>query len=159
MKRPLAFVLIFVLGTSACESDVLDKHSNQFNSNRKKVAFLDKYVVFYSDVIDAEFDLFNVNGGSSRFSVPGASSGDYKFAVRVAPQDVQTWIDAALDGDYVPKDGVVDDSWVVEVTGNADHWQPQSAPEKFERTSAGANRSIMIVHREEGIIFKQVKWD
>lgn len=159
MKLPLAFVLIFALGTSACGSDVLDKHSNQFNSNPQKVTFLDKHVVFYSDVIDAEFNLFNVNGGSSRFSVPGASSGDYKFAVRVAPQDVQKWIDAALDGDYIPTDDVVDDSWVEEVTGNAKHWQPQSAPEKFERTAAGANRSIMLVHREEGIIFKQVKWD
>lgn len=48
----------------------------------------------YSSIEDAEYDLFNVNGFSNqKMILPGASSWDYKFVIKVDPSDIHKWLE------------------------------------------------------------------
>ena len=73
--------LIFCLLLFNCKQESRLSSKNYPNKN-ERIETLQKYVKFYSEVENAEFDLFNVNGfNDNSFSIPGASNWDLKFGL------------------------------------------------------------------------------
>ncbi len=125
--------------------------SDDYNTKEERVAVLKNEIKVYSSFEDAEFELYNVNGFSnSRASLPGASSWDYKFALKIDPSDIEKWTTGMV------KTGVndYDDRWMKElVRKRADNWQTETQPEFYTRNKDDV---IMIVFRPEGVLFKHV---
>lgn len=153
MKKLTVIILVLIFGFSSCyeskRSNYLD--SDDFNSREKRVEVLKNEIKSYSDFEDSAFELFNVNGFSnSRTIVPGASSWDYKFVIKVTPSDIDKWTEGMIKteaGDY-------NGDWMDKVIEKRNsEWKTESQPEFYTRKG---DNVAMIVYRSEGIIFKRV---
>ena len=151
-KIKLIFGLL-IIALSSC-SDTVD--SNNLDSDKKKkkderVEVLKKEIKSFSEIENAEFELFNVNGFSNRrTTVPGASSWDYKFAIKVNPSDIDKWTIGLMKNEL---DGS-NKEWmnkIIEMKKN--DWKTKTEPEFYTRK--GDNVTV-AVYRTEGIIFKRV---
>jgi hypothetical protein len=126
--------------------------SDSFKTASDRVNVLSKEIKAFSAIKDAEFELFNVNGFSfeENRSVPGASSLDYKFVVRIDTNDIAKWTEGFLKTDSIKYDG----SWTEKMVLNRKSiWKKQSKPLIFYRSNENV---ILFVFKEEGIIFKRV---
>jgi len=148
MKQYKLLTGLIILGLSSC-SETSD--SNDYNPKEDRVKVLKKEIKSFSEFENAEFELFNVNGFSnSRTTLPGASSWNYKFVIKVNPTDVDKWTEGMIliDSDEY------DDSWMKKIIQErANEWRTDSEPEYYTRKG---NDVMMIVFRPEGIIFKSV---
>jgi hypothetical protein len=154
MKKYLHIIIAFVLFTS-CKTN--DTNSNKLDSDdfERKIDRIEKLsmeIKPFSEFIDAEFELFNVNGfHNQRTSVPGASSLEYKFVVRIDTINISKWTTGMQEfelRDY-------DDSWTKEITKHRkQNWGTYSTPQYFKRHGEDVT---MLVFMNEGIIFKRVK--
>jgi hypothetical protein len=86
------FLIMLTLTNSSC-SETTRLDSDDFSTAEERVEILDQQIPDVSKIKDAEFELFNVNGfsTSSGFSVPGASSLDYKFVIKIDTADISKW--------------------------------------------------------------------
>src|SRR5690606_4809241 len=132
------------------------KDSNQIDSDEYKtkverIEVLKNEIKAQSEFNNAEFELFNVNGFSnSRETVPGTSSLDYKFVVKVDTSDIGKWTKEMMK----LKSTTENINWTEEITEKRkDEWSTKSHPEFYSREN---NNVTMIVYRTEGIIFKRV---
>ena len=96
MKRhfqiAIAFITTFTLISCFDSSTENNLDSDHFSTKTERVAVLKKEIKPYSEFHDAAFELYNVNGFSnSRSGLPGASSLDYKFAVKIQASDIDKW--------------------------------------------------------------------
>lgn len=125
--------------------------SNDYSTKEERVEALKKEIKFFSEFENAEFELFNINGFSNnRTTVPGASSWNYKFAIRINPSDIYKWTDGMISIDSVD----YKDSWMKTIVEErADDWRVESEPEIFTRKGDDV---VMFVYRSEGILFKNV---
>ena len=125
--------------------------SDDYNSKEERVEVLKNEIKSFSEFENAEFELFNVNGFSnSRTTVPGASSWNYEFAIKVNPSDLDKW----TDGMIITDSSGYEDSWETKIIQErADDWRTDSEPEYYTRKGDDV---IMVVYRDEGIIFKSV---
>lgn len=101
MKGSLIFTLVFTSCISLGDKTRLD--SDDYSTPQERVEALKEVLNEPTSFSDAEFELFNVNGFSSSRSTPGASSWDYKFAVRIKPNQFDKWV--------FNRDTITDPNW------------------------------------------------
>ena len=144
----LSLLAILLLGACQSSKDSHKLNSKDYNDREERVNVLKQEIIWSSNFSDAEFDLFNVNGFSNgREFVPGASSWNYKFVVKVLPQDVYKWI---KDCKKVKENGQL--QWTKELIKlRKQNWTTTSSPKFYESETAG-----YIVYKTDGIIFKIV---
>ncbi|WP_108802414.1 hypothetical protein [Aquimarina sp. Aq107] len=125
--------------------------SDDYESKIERVEILKNEIKYFSDFEDAEFELFNVNGFlDSRIALPGASSWDYKFVIKINPSDVNKWTDG-MEKILSNKDDKV---WMNDIIEKRKiEWKTTSSPELYNRQGTNV---LMIVYRSEGIIYKRV---
>ena len=150
LKTVIGLMIVSLGGCSeTTNSNKLD--SDDYNGKQERVEVLIKEIKSFSKIENAEFELFNVNGFSNnRITVPGASSWDYKFVIRVKPTDVDKWTEGMMlmySHDY-------NDSWMkMIIRERAVDWRTESQPEIYYEKG---DRVVVLVYRNEGIIFKRV---
>ncbi len=146
-----AILCTVVLALHGCSGsgDANRLDSEDYSDQQERVAVLKDEIVAASGFEDAAFKLFNVNGFSNdRTLIPGASSWDYQFAVKVNPVDVNQWTEG------LEKGKPYDDTWTTAlVASRKEAWQTSSTPEFYTRANSNVT---LIVYRPEGIIFKRV---
>jgi len=153
MKKITFITLLIIIGLSSCsESNNSNKlDSDEFEIKEERIKALKNEITSKSDFDNAEFELFNVNGFSnSRTTVPGASSWDYKFVIKVKTFDIDKWTEGMIKVE--PKDYKL--NWTKEITkGRLNDWTIKSTPEFYTRKG---DNVMMIVYRTDRIIFKRV---
>jgi hypothetical protein len=153
MKKLKILIGLIILALCSCSetsnSNKLD--SDDYNTKEERIEVLKKEIKSFSEFENAEFELFNVNGFSnSRTTLPGASSWDYKFAIKVKPSDIDKW----TDGMVLVDSGNYDDSWLKKlIQKRTNDWRTVSEPEIYTRKGDDV---IMVVYKTEGKIFKRV---
>ena len=119
-------LIILTLTISSCsETNRLD--SDDFITAEERVEVLDSEIPDVSKIKDAEFELFNANGfsSSSGFAVPGASSLDYKFVVKIDTADVSKWKEGMTK--FEPEH--YDATWTMEIVKNRKgNWLTSTQP-------------------------------
>ena len=146
----LSILFTLIIALFGCNES---QNSNKLDSDdcenqKERIEILSAEIKSASAFQDAEFELFNVNGFSnSRTSVPGASSWDYIFAIKVLPNDIDKWT-AGMRKVTLK----VDLSRTFKITEKRkENWKTTGHPEFF----VDDNRTI-ILFRNEGIIFKHI---
>jgi hypothetical protein len=131
------------------EKTVLD--SSNYDDQQERIEKLRTAVTLYSEILDTEFKLFNVNGfNNNRNTVPGASSWNYRFCVKMDTSYIHQWL---TDMTEVPT-GKNDTSLIADIVKDRQqNWLTHSKPKYY---SNGANTVSMTVFEEEGIIFKTI---
>lgn len=144
-------LLLMILTCFSC-SDKTKINSQKINDINERIEKLKPEIKTYSKILDAEFDLFNVNGFSNAFTfVPGGSSSDYKFVVKVNPKDIPAWTSdlQKTEGD------IQSEEWVISLTeSRKNNWKTASEPVFFKRENS--NAVTIIVFAKEGIIYKHI---
>ena len=149
----ISFCLILSWSCSSTNnSNKLD--SIDFPVKAERIRTLEKEVKLYSPILDAEFSLFNANGFSnSRTSVPGASSWDYKFGVKVHPNDLDNWV---IEMDQIERKNY-NTHWIEEIIpASRNTWQRTSQSELYTRRHSNV---VVLLYRQEGFIFKRIMAD
>lgn len=153
MKISIFLTLTIILISSSCSStknaNTLDRDS--FKTKAERVKTLKDEIISQSEFYDAEFELFNVNGFyNSRVSVPGASSFNYKFVIKVKSSDIGKWTEGMTK--IEPSDE--NTNWTKKIIEQRKkEWTTKSLPEFYSRKKRNV---LLIAYREEGIIYKQV---
>ncbi|MDB4293338.1 hypothetical protein N9954_08020 [Maribacter sp.] len=153
MKHLRFIISISILALIGCaeSKDSRQLDSDEFETKEERIAALKNEIIFQSDFDNAEFELFNVNGFSnSRASLPGASSWDYKFAIKVNPADIDNWTKGMSKGKPTDYNFV----WTKEIVKErAPEWTTNSQPEFYTRKG---DNVTMLIYRFEGILFKRI---
>jgi hypothetical protein len=153
MRKLKLLIGLILLGVYSC-SETYDPNrldSDTYNTKEERVEVLKKEIKSYSEFENAEFELFNANGFlHSRITVPGASSWNYKFAIKVNPSDIDKWTHDMILTDSVD----YDDSWMRKlVQKRTTVWRVDSEPEFYTRKGDGI---VIVFYRPEGILFKRI---
>ena len=146
------YLTIFFIPAISCtpvESNSTLLDSDEYENKEERINRLETEIVSSSAIQDAEFELFNVNGfHNQRQAVPGASSWDYKFAVRIAPANIPNWTNGLKEVELED----MDDSWTGEITKQrSQNWRTFSNPHYFI-----GQHVTLVVYEDEGIVFKRV---
>ena len=148
-------MVILIITTCAC-TEITRLDSDEFSTAEERVQILKQEVRCFSDIKDAEFELFNVNGfkNSRGLSVPGASSADYKFVVKVDTGDISKWREGMIK--FIPIQ--YDNTWTKEIVKDSkENWTTNSHPTYYVRQGLpeGSNTTL-VEYYPEGIVFKRV---
>ncbi len=148
------FYIIITIGfiTSCSDSNTSKLDSGDDYENKvERIEKLKMEIKPFSDFKDAEFELFNVNGfHNQRTSVPGTSSLDYKFVIKIDTENIAKWTTGMTEVELTD----YDDSWTKEITkGRKQNWRTLSKPQYFKRNGENVT---MLVFKNEGIIYKRV---
>ncbi len=146
----LATTIGFIYSCSGTKDpNYLDSRSM---SRLDRVKILSEEIICYSEILDAEFEMFNVNGFSnSRTTLPGASSANYKVALKIKPEDIANWT-TGMTG-FIPPE-TYDDTWTQSITSvRKDQWKTTSDPKFYTRDIENV---ILIVYEDEGFVFKHI---
>jgi len=153
MRNFIYTLLVAIFGLTSCFETKNSRHldSNDYDSKKERVEILKKEIMFKSNFENAEFELFNVNGFSNgRTTVPGASSWDYKFVIKVKLSDADKWTEGMIKVE--PKDYEID--WTKKIIEKRkNEWTTNSQPEFYTRKEGEV---MLVLYRTEGIIFKRV---
>lgn len=156
MKAPHYIVVLAMLTLAGCagHSCPTQMDSDSFATKQERLAALQQEIQPMSALKDAEFELFNVNGFSQcRAMVAGASSADYRFAVRVAPKDVDKW----TQGFSVVDSSTYNTEWPAQlVAARQQAWHTAEPPKLYVKKGQNV---VVLVHKPEGIIFKRIVID
>lgn len=144
--------LIFCLLLLNCKHEPRISSKN-FPDKNERIETLQKHVKFFSEVENAEFELFNLNGfEESFFSTPGATSLDYQFAVKIKPEDIENWKDPDLVQQFNYPKSV---KWMDDlIQFRSNDWRINSIPELYTRKNE--DDVIIIFFPKEGYIFKRI---
>ena len=152
MKKSVYLLFIFIFFNS-CSKNLNSTHLNSENYNDKKdrIEILKKEINQNSEILDAEFELFNVNGFSDTDKIiPGASSWDYKIAIKIYPSDIFKWTNEFKKSDTFQNNI----NWTKKIVEKRkENWLTYSNPEFYYRNNSKVE---MIVFKEEGIIYKRI---
>lgn len=152
MIKYIFAISLAILLLVSCNSDnyqYLD--SVDFGNKEERIKELNKIVTYHTDVLDVEFELFNVNGfGDSRTLLPGTSSWNYYFLLKVNPEDLDTWKSAIQ---YPEDESVIPNYEILDRLKNKrkGNWELYSNPILF---SGRNTNSYMLIYEEEGLIFR-----
>lgn len=153
MNKTILLYFFFITCLISCSiksnSNILD--SDDFSEKQIRIETLLREIKTFSKIDNAEFELFNVNGFSdTRTSVPGATSLDYKFSVKVHPTVIDNWINGFSKADLP----IEDLEWMNEIIHyRKNEWKTNSTPEYYSKQEG---QVILVVFREEGIIYKRI---
>jgi hypothetical protein len=155
MDNFMRFLIILTLTISSC-SETTKLDSDDISTAEERVQILNEQIPDVSKINDAEFELFNVNGfsTSSGFSVPGASSLDYKFVIKIDTADIGKWKDGMTK--FTPEH--YDATWTQEIVKERkENWLTSSLPTYYTRQGLPDGWSTTIIaFYSEGIVFKRV---
>ncbi|WP_103069156.1 hypothetical protein [Aquimarina sediminis] len=149
--RQITRIFIIFLLTSCADNSKNTIDSRPIDSAKERIEVLEKEIIKKSEFHDAEFLLFNVNGFSkSRNAIPGASSWDYQFVVKVEPTMVTNWTIGFQKSDNKE----YETGWTDDLVAHRDNnWERKSTPQLYNRVD---DNTIVIVYQKEGIVFKRV---
>jgi|TARA_R100000789_G_C2886039_1_gene116009 hypothetical protein len=153
MKNSIFIILIIILTLNSCtdSKNINQLDSDDFVTKTERIKALKTEIKSQSEFNDAEFELFNVNGFSkSRESVPGASSLDYRFVIKVKNSDIEKWTEGMTKID-LPDENINWTKDIIEKRKN--EWSTKSLPEFYNREKSNV---LLIVYRDAGIIYKRV---
>jgi hypothetical protein len=155
MDNFIKLIIILALTISSCsETTTLD--SDDISTSEERVEILDQQIPDVSRIKDAEFELFSVNGfgTSSGFSVPGGSSLDYRFVIKIDTADIGKWKDGMTK--FTPEH--YDVTWTQEIVKERkENWLTSSLPTYYTRQGLPAGWSTTVIEfYSEGIVFKRV---
>ena len=96
------YLLLIVLMSCGGSSDKIDRindsssdtckiESKNYSSPEKRIQVLKNHFNLKSEVIDAEYDIYDVNMNPR--SIPGPTDRDYKIIVKINPPDFSKWND------------------------------------------------------------------
>ncbi len=167
----LLFSLLFLVN---CNSNSSDKRNNEANTlesfeienTKKRIEILSQQTKMYSEILDTEFSLFNVNGFGNKVTfIPAASYWHYKIALKVEKNELEKW----LIGMYNAENKNAQDSvWVNSILDNLDTTRKQnwienmekSNPKRFVMSSTNGRSKVIIVYQNdnsnEAIVFQRV---
>lgn len=148
-KYPFIFLSICLL-YSCTDSQKTKLDSDDYNTKAKRIKKLKLEINCFSDIQDAEFEMFNVNGfHNQRILVPGSTSLDYKFAIKLDTSDIRKWTKNLTE----IKLEEYDDKWTKQIIKNRkQNWRTKSKPQYFTRKVGSV---IVLVYKNEGILFKR----
>lgn len=153
MQQLRVMIGILFLGSIGCADiqGTTKLDSAEMESKTKRIAILQQQIIAQSEIADAEFQLFNVNGFSNgRIGVPGVSSANYKFAIKVDTSDIEAWTDGL---EKVEEFEPTTDWTKILVKNRKPDWEVKSQPEYYIRKGAEV---YLVVYRQEGILFKHL---
>jgi len=155
IKNITPFIPLLLLLFS-CGTNSQRLNSDTLNDRAERVETLKAHIQSFSPIHDAEFKLFNVNGFNDRsMSIPGASSINYQFAIRVDTADVSAWLSGFTEDTLAYHDI----QWTHDIVKHrADNWTTTGEARHFELSSAIQNVSI-VAYYADGILFKRVIMD
>lgn len=121
--------------------------SKEIEDRLVRVEKLKMIVDLPSDIYDTKFKLFDVNGfGEARsYEIPGPSSWNYVYAVKVDSNDIAKWV----EGQSKPIDSS-DYETIKSFLDMDNTWKLKSTPEYYEVNS----KENVFVFRHESIIIK-----
>ncbi len=169
MKKYIHFILLFgLLILVSCDSNSSDKINNDnklesfdVENKQERIEVLSKQIKVYSEILDAEFSLFNANGfGNTIIFVPAASSWDYKMAIKIDKKNIGKW----LKGMYETKKNPQDSVWINSILEKLDdkrkrNWQKSTkdaASTRFNTFYDNGQSKITIFYWAEEIIFQRI---
>jgi hypothetical protein len=96
-------ILFIIVGTILVFSCAPKNHiqSCEFATKETRIEQLSKLIRMKSPVLDAYYDLYNVNLDSR--SLPGPTDINYKIIIRVKPEDVTRWTENAIFSSFPHK--------------------------------------------------------
>lgn len=144
--RGVLTIISFLL--AGCSSGVLDIKSSDYDTVQERIHILKKYTVMYSEIDDAIYSIYNVNGRPA-FTIPGPSHWDYRIAMKCRRSDLDRWVKGLEEGS---KDAIRLD-WGYDLVRGNSSWKTVSSPKVYIRK--GEN-TVVAVFRDEGIIFKRM---
>ena len=149
--RDFWYLLLLFGFVFSCTGGNSRLNSGTFENRTERIETLQREIKSFSDIKDAEFELFNINGFHDQFfSIPGASAWDYRFVIKVDTADVFKW----REGMTEVATGAYDIGWTKDIIQHRkQNWQTTDEPRYYVR--AGDN-VIMIIFYRDGIIFKRV---
>ena len=150
------FICVNFLILISCSKNDSWLKSKDIEDKEVRVKNLKKEIKFFSEVNNADYDLFNVNGFNNNvfsfFHIPGASSLHYIFVVKVEKKDLYLWLQGFKRIDKKEKKLF---KWVDSIKNiRGDTWKTWTEPKYYKRED-DPNVS-MVVFEEESFIFKEV---
>jgi len=146
--------ILICLSIQSCNSS--DSNSTTLTSNdiadrSERINILKREVKVFSELKDAEFYLVNANGFSNqRISVPGASSLNYQFVIKIDTNDISKWTEGMTE----LSKGDTNNSWMDKLLlSRKENWNVHSIPKVFTRIGDSVT---MLIYKDEGIIYKKL---
>lgn len=154
MNAKFFLSILICLSIQSCNSG--DHNSTTLTSKditdrSERINILKREVKVFSELKDAEFYLVNANGFSNqRISVPGASSLNYQFVIKIDTNDISKWTEGMTEiSSYSTNNDWIDKLLV----SRKENWNVHSIPKVFTRIGDSV---IMFVYNDEGIIYKKL---
>lgn len=144
-------LLVILVIAHSCQPTPTTLDSDDWETDAARIVALEQEIITASPLQQAEFELFNVNGfGQHSTSLPGASSWDYKVALKVDSSAIDQWT-----AGFRPVPSLAENlDWMDSITQQRKkQWLHNSSPEFFIRENMAV---YMIVYRKEGLIFKSI---
>jgi len=85
----ILYLLLVILLSCGDSSSKIE--SKSYSSPEKRIQILKNHFNLKSEIIDAEYDIYDVNMNPR--SIPGATDRDYKIIVKINPSDFSKWND------------------------------------------------------------------
>ncbi|GAA4115312.1 hypothetical protein GCM10022393_15440 [Aquimarina addita] len=150
MKYISLIFITLLVGCKLQPKNVTILDSNTYKTKEERITILKTVIKVPTEIYDSEFELFNVNGFSNnRMSIPGASSWNYKYAVKVNPAEVDQWTKGLIKMDIT-----YNGSWQNQIIKHRkEEWEVKSQPEIYIWEEA---QITVLIYRKEGILFKNI---
>lgn len=145
----IVFLVLFLCFSCSNKTEI---KSSTIPDKKERVQKLLKEIKADSEILDAEFDLFNVNGFSDDFvMIPGSSSIDYKFVVKVDPKKISNWTKDLSE----TSGNIGSEKWTVSLIEKREkEWKTATEPVFYKRKNDPS--VVFIIFEKEGIIYKRI---
>lgn len=129
-------------------------YSGHYDNKAQRIEKLRSLVTLDSDVEDAEYKLYNLNGFESNSTrLPGASYSDYRLAVKLSRQALPRWTSGFNEIELEEPDH----SWARDIIlHDPERWATESQPRYY---MSNDEKTMLIVYEKEGIVFKRIIYD
>jgi len=154
MRSLVRYIFILLICFYSCknDNDLSNLYSKNYTNKIERLKLINENVVCSSKVFDTEFQLFNVNGFSKQRDIllPGTSSLDYKFVVKIDTSEINKWLISFIKTDSIKSDL----NWTTKIIKDRkENWITFSKPIFYKRKNENV---ILVLYRQEGIIYKRI---
>lgn len=111
------------------------------------MAFLNKYLIMPSEVLDAEYYIFYQDNSTGM--VPGPSDWDIRVALKVKEADIPLWIEGMEE---ILPEQISENMWE-DLKTESFTWERHETVKYYKRPES---RSYLIVYPDQGIILKMM---
>lgn len=134
---------VSVIGCSQSNNTINSKEL----SKQERIKTLGENVNLHSEILDTEYDLFRT-GGFSKENRLGPTDYDYRYVVKVKPDNVALWTKDHNQADCNENNK----DWAEElIKHRKENWKTNSKPVCFS-----SNSRIVVAYIPEGIIFYHI---